>query len=117
MPFVNSDTVEYISYDEFSKVQLKIGRVIHAEAIQGMQKVFKVVVDIGNERRDLAVGAAPYYSPEQFIGKLVVVCINLEPRKIGGMISNGMLLAAEGPGGRPTFLTVADDTPIGSAVR
>ena len=111
------DTVEYVSYDEFSKVQLKIGRVINAEAIQGMQKVFKAVVDVGSERRELAVGAAPYYSPEQFIGKLVVVCTNLEPRKIGGMMSNGMLLAAEEPGGRPAFLTVAEDTPIGSVVR
>ncbi len=117
MPFVDLDSIDYISYDEFSKVQLKIGKVIHAEAIQGMQKVLKAVVDVGSERRELAVGAAPYYSPEQFIGKLVVVCTNLEPRKIGGMMSNGMLLAAEGPGDRPTFLTVADDTPIGSVVR
>jgi methionine--tRNA ligase beta chain len=114
---VDLDTVEYVNYDEFSKVQLKIGRVIHAEAIHGMQKVFKAVVDVGSERRELAVGAATYYSPEQFIGKLVVVCTNLEPRKIGGMMSNGMLLAAEGPGGRPAFLTVAEDTPIGSVVR
>ena len=114
---MDSDSNQYISYDEFSKVQLKIGKVIHAEAIPGMKKVYKAIVDLGSERRELALGGATYYSPEQFVGKLVVVCANLEPRKIGGMMSNGMLLAADGPDGRPTFLTVADDTPIGSIVR
>ena len=82
-----------ITYDEFSKVHLKIGKVIHAECIPGMNKVFKVVVDIGDERRDLAVGAALYFSPEQFVGRMVVVCTNLEPRRIGSLTSNGMLLA------------------------
>ena len=76
---------KYITYDEFSKMHLKIGKVIHAETIPGMKKVFKVIVDIGNERRDLAVGAAPYFSPEQFIGRIVVVCTNLEPRRIGSL--------------------------------
>jgi methionine--tRNA ligase beta chain len=106
-----------ITYDEFSKVHLKIGKVIHAECIQGMNKVFKVVVDIGDERRDLAVGAALYFSPEQFVGRMVVVCTNLEPRRIGSLSSDGMLLAAEGTDGRPAFLTIADDAPLGSAVR
>lgn len=108
---------KYITYDEFSKMHLKIGKVIHAETIPGMKKVFKVIVDIGNERRDLAVGAAPYFSPEQFIGRIVVVCTNLEPRRIGSLTSNGMLLAAEGRDGRPAFLTITDDAPLGSAVR
>jgi methionine--tRNA ligase beta chain len=112
-----SDEDMYITYDEFSKIHLKIGKVIHAETIPGMNKVFKVIVDIGNERRDLAVGAAPYFSPEQFVGRIVVVCTNLEPRRLGSVTSNGMLLAAEGPDGRPAFLTIADDVPLGSAVR
>ena len=112
-----SDEDKYITYDEFSKIHLKIGKVIHAETIPGMNKVFKVIVDIGNERRDLAVGAAPYFSPEQFVGRIVVVCTNLEPRRIGGVTSNGMLLAAEGLDGRPAFLTIGDDAPVGSAVR
>jgi methionine--tRNA ligase beta chain len=116
--FVTSEKGEtHVTYEEFSKVHLKIGKVIHAERIQGMKKVFKVVVDIGDERRDLAVGAAPYFSPEQFVGRIVVVCTNLEPRRIGNLTSNGMLLAAEGPDGRPAFLTIRDDVPLGSAVR
>jgi methionine--tRNA ligase beta chain len=107
----------HITYDEFLKVHLKIGKVIHAERIQGMKKVFKAIVDIGDERRDLAVGAAPYFLPEQFIGRTVVICTNLEPRRIGNLTSNGMLLAAEGPDGHPAFLTIDDDVPLGSVVR
>lgn len=106
-----------ITYDEFLKVHLKIGKVIHAESIPGMKKVFKVIVDIGKEQRELAVGAAAFSSPGQFVGRIVVVCTNLEPRRIGGVTSNGMLLAAEGPDGRPAFLTIGDDVPVGSAVR
>ena len=112
-----SDEEISITYDEFSKVHLKIGKVIHAETIPGMKKVFKVIVDIGNEKRELAVGAAAFFSPEQFVGRIVVVCTNLEPRRIGGVTSNGMLLAAEGPDGRPAFLTTGDDALVGSAVR
>ena len=112
-----SDEEICITYDEFLKVHLKIGKVIHAESIPGMKKVFKVIVDIGNEQRELAVGAAAFFSPGQFVGRIVVVCTNLEPRRIGGVTSNGMLLAAEGANGRPAFLTIVDDIPIGSAVR
>ncbi|MFZ0222915.1 MAG: methionine--tRNA ligase [Candidatus Nitrosopolaris sp.] len=106
-----------ITYGEFTKVHLKIGKVIHAECIPGMNKVFKVIVDIGYERRDLAVGAAPYFSPDQFVGRMVVVCTNLVPRRIGSLTSNGMLLAAEGADGRPAFLTIVDYAPVGSVVR
>jgi methionine--tRNA ligase beta chain len=111
-----SDEEISITYDEFSKVHLKIGRIIHAENIPGLKKVFRAKVDIGHEIRDLAVGAALYVTPEQFVGKTVVVCTNLEPRKIGNVISNGMLLAADGPEGRPSFLTTSEDVPVGSPV-
>ena len=83
-----------ISYEEFSKVRLKIGKVIQAEGVPGLKKVIKVRVDIGTDQRDLVVGAAPFYKPEELVGKVVVVCTNLEPKKIGGIVSNGMLLAA-----------------------
>ena len=104
---------ELITYEEFSKVHLKIGKVIQAESVPGMKKVFKVTVDIGKEQRNLAVGAALYYNPEELVGRSVVVCTNLEPKKIGSIISNGMLLAADGPGGRPLFLTITEDVSNG----
>lgn len=105
-----------MTFEEFSKVQLRIGKVIHAESMPGMKKVFKVKVDLGGEQRELAVGGATYYSPPEFVGKMVVVCANLEPKKIGGIVSHGMLLAADGPEGKPIFLTVDSEAPIGAPV-
>jgi methionine--tRNA ligase beta chain len=107
---------ELITYEQFSKIHLRIGKVIRAEKVPGMKKIFKVTVDIGEEQRDLAVGAALYYNPEELVGRAVVVCTNLEPKKIGGIISNGMLLAADGPEGRPVFLTITENVSNGSLV-
>ncbi|TLY05757.1 MAG: methionine--tRNA ligase [Thaumarchaeota archaeon] len=109
-------TEQFITFEEFSKVHLKVGKVIHAESMQGMKKVFKAKVDLGTEQRELAVGDAQNYKPEEFVGRTVVVCTNLEPKKIGGMISRGMLLAADGPEGKPVFLTITEDVPVGAAI-
>src|SRR3712207_1341288 len=105
-----------ITFDEFSKVQLKIGKVIQSESVPGMKKVFKATIDLGNEQRELAVGGALYYKPEEFVGRSVVVCTNLEPKKIGNIVSRGMLLAANGPDGRPVFLTISEDIPPGAPI-
>ena len=107
---------QYITLQEFSKVQLKIGKVTRAEGIPGMKKIFKATVDLGTEQRELAVGGAIYYKPEEFVGRLVVVCTNLEPKKMGNIISEGMLLAADGPEGRPVFLTISEDVPVGASI-
>jgi methionine--tRNA ligase beta chain len=107
---------QFITFEEFSKVHLRIGKVIHAESIQGMKKVFKAKVDLGTEQRELAVGGALHYKPEEFVGRTVVVCTNLEPKKIGSIVSRGMLLAADGPGDKPVFLTITEDAPVGAQV-
>lgn len=107
---------QFITFEEFSKVHLRIGRVISAEAMQGMKKVFKATIDLGSEKRELAVGGAHHYKPEEFVGRTVVVCINLEPKKIGSIISRGMLLAADGPEGKPVFLTITEDAPVGAPI-
>lgn len=111
-----SEVAQKITFDEFKKVKLQIGKVVSTEAIPTMNKVFKAVVDIGGEKRDVAVGAAPWIKPEDFVGKIVVICTNLQPRKIGEMTSNGMLLAADGPEGRPVFLTIAEDVSLGAPI-
>ena len=111
-----SGPARYITFDEFMKVKLQIGKVISVESIPKMKKVFKAVVDIGTERREVAVGAALWIKPEDFVGKTVVICTNLEPRKIGDTMSNGMLLAADGPEGKPIFLTTVEDTPPGAPI-
>ena len=106
-----------ITFDDFIKVQLKVGRVESAETMPKMKKVFKATVDVGGgEKRVVAVGAAPWIKPEDFVGKTVVICMNLQPRKIGDIESNGMLLAADGPEGRPVFLTVSEEAPSGALI-
>jgi tRNA-binding protein len=107
---------QYVTFEDFSKIHLKIGKIIHAESIPGMKKVLRVIVDIGIDQRDIIVGAAIFYKPEELIDKVVVVCTNMEPRKIGSIISNGMLLAADGFEGKPVFLTIKDEAPIGAAI-
>jgi len=111
-----SEPAPQITFDEFMKVKLQIGKVISAEPIPKMKKVFKALVDIGTEKREVAVGAALWIKPEDFVGKTVVICTNLQPRKIGDMESNGMLLAADGPEGKPVFLTITDEAPIGAPI-
>jgi tRNA-binding protein len=107
---------QYISFEEFSRVQLKIGKVVQSETMPGLKKVFKATIDLGSEQREIAVGGALHYKPEEFVGRLVVVCTNLEPKKIGNIISRGMLLAADGPEGRPVFLTITEDIPPGASI-
>nr|MDQ3968108.1 methionine--tRNA ligase [Thermoproteota archaeon] len=91
---------QYITFEEFSKVQLKVGKVIKSESMPGIKKVFKATIDLGTEQREIAVGGAMHYKPEEFVGRVVVLCTNLEPKKIGNIISRGMLLAADGPDDR-----------------
>ena len=107
---------QYVTFEDFSKIHLKIGKIIHAESIPGMKKILRVIVDIGIDQRDIVVGAAIFYKPEELINKVVVICTNMEPRKIGSIISGGMLLAADGFEGKPIFLTTSDEAPIGAAI-
>ncbi|MEO9321353.1 MAG: methionine--tRNA ligase [Nitrososphaera sp.] len=107
----------FVTFEEFSKVKFVMGKIISAESIPGMKKVLKATVDIGTEKRQIAVGVAQYYKPEEVVGRTVVVCANLEPKKIGGIISSGMLLSADGPEGRPIFLTASEDVVPGAQIR
>ena len=110
-------TGKTITIDDFSRVSLKVGKIVEAEAMRGMKKVLRVTVDLGSEKREIAIGVAAYYKPEELVGKTVVVCTNLQKRKIGEVISNGMILAADGHEGKPVLLTVDSlEVPNGAAV-
>jgi methionyl-tRNA synthetase len=107
-----------ITIDDFAKVELKVGIVKSAERIQGADKLLKIMVDIGDETRQVLAGIALAYAPEDLVGRKVVVVSNLAPRKMRGQESNGMLLAASaGPDGKPVLCTFAEDIPPGSKVR
>jgi len=89
---------------------------MEATRIPGKTKVLKVKVDIGGEVREMIVGGAEHYPPEYFVGRLFVALVNLEPKRIAGTLSSGMLLAADYQG-RPYWLTVDGEVPPGTKVR
>ena len=107
-----------IGIEDFAKVELRVGLVKSAERIQGADKLLKLLVDIGDEVRQVLAGIAMGYTPEELVGRKVVVVTNLAPRKMRGLESNGMLLAASaGPDGKPILCTFAEDIPVGSKVK
>lgn len=105
-----------ISIEDFAKLDLRVVKVVEAERIPGLSKVLRLKVDIGGEVRDIVAGGAEFYDPEYFKEKLFIALINLRPKKIGGVLSRGMLLAADFKG-KPVWLTVMDDVPPGTRIK
>src|SRR5205807_8444081 len=84
---------EKIGIEDFAKVEMRVGQIKTAERIVGADKLLKITVDIGTEIRQICAGIAQYYEPEKLIGRKVAVVVNLEPRKLRGVVSNGMIVA------------------------
>jgi len=108
--------VVFIDYAEFSKVQLRIAKVLVCEKHPNADKLLRLEVDLGDERRQLVAGIAAAYKPEELVGRLIVVVANLKPAKLRGLESQGMLLAATRPDGEPRLLMPDADVPPGSRV-
>jgi methionine--tRNA ligase beta chain len=104
-----------ITFEEFKKVDLRIGKIIKAENVEKSKKLLKLQVDVGEEERQILSGIAEFYNPEDLIGKEVVVVINLEPRKMMGLESQGMLLAA-GSEEKPVILKPEEEVGAGSKI-
>jgi len=105
-----------ISFNEFQKTELKVAKITKAEDIEGKDKLVKLEIDLGEETpRTLVAGLKPAYSAEELVGKTIVVVANLEPAKIAGIESNGMLLAADSENG-VVLLTLDRDIAVGSSV-
>src|SRR5690349_5176927 len=102
-----------ISYEDFSKLDIRVAKITAAEKIPGKSKIIKGMIDIGTETRLVIVGGAEHFQPEELIGRKVIVIVNLEPRKIAGIESGAMLLAAD-LSGKPFWLTVTEDVPLGT---
>ena len=109
---------EYITIDDFCKVQMKIGKILACEKVEESSKLLKSTVKIGEETRTILSGIAKYFTPEQMVGKKVVVVTNLAPRKMlkGKYTSEGMILAAEDENGTLSLLTVDGATEDGAGV-
>lgn len=106
-----------ITIDDFKKIDLRLAKVVGAEKIQKSEKLLKLKIQIGEEQRQIIAGIAKTYEPERLIGKLVVVVANLQPAKLMGEESQGMLLAANDSEGRLSIVTIEDELPTGSVVR
>ena len=110
------DKKETITIDTFAKIELKVGKVIACEKLQKSNKLLKSTVEIGDETRTILSGIAKYYTPEEMVGKLVVVVTNLAPVKLCGTISEGMLLCASDPNGNVVLLTPEQVVQSGSKI-
>jgi len=108
--------VPNITYDDFTKLDLRIAKIVNTEKIPGKSRIIKGIIDLGEEKREVIIGGAEYYQPEELVGKTVVVIANLEPRKIAGFESNAMLLAAD-VNDKPFWLTVSEEVPLGTKIK
>ena len=106
-----------ISFDEFMKMDIRVGTILSAEKVKKADKLLQLAVDLGSETRTIVSGIAQHYSPEQVIGKSVSVLCNLEPRKIRGVESKGMILMAENDEGQLMFISPEKAFQVGAEIR
>jgi methionyl-tRNA synthetase len=106
-----------IGIEDFAKVEMRVGLVKSAEKVAGADKLLKLMVDVGDEVRQIVAGIATAYQPEELVGRKVVVVANLAPRKLRGVESNGMLLAASTGEGKPVLCTFAEEVPVGARLK
>lgn len=104
------------TYDDFMKIELKVGKVLEAEEVPEASKLLKLKVDIGGQTRQLVAGIKKNYQPQDLIGREVVVVANLDPKVVMGVESQGMVLAASDESG-PILLRPDKDVPPGSKVK
>ncbi len=105
-----------ISIDDFKKCELRVGSVMHAERVEGSDKLLKLLVDVGFEKRQILAGVGKNYEPAELVGRDIVVVVNLEPRNMMGLESQGMILAASSIDG-PVLLVPEKQVPPGSEIR
>jgi methionyl-tRNA synthetase len=106
-----------ITIDEFAKIELRVAQVKVAERVKGADKLLRLEVDLGTETRQILAGIAEAYAPETLIGRKIVIVANLAPRKLRGLESNGMLLAASLEGGKPVLAGFLEDVPVGARLK
>jgi methionyl-tRNA synthetase len=108
---------QYISIDDVVKVDLRVAQILVAERIPKADKLLRLEVDLGYEKRQILAGIAQYYEPEKLVGRKIVIVANLAPRKMRGLESNGMLLAASLEGGAPVLAGFLEEVPLGARLK
>lgn len=107
---------EEITFDYFSKLDLRIGKIIEASAVPESKKLIKIQADFGSEKRQCIAGLLKYYTPEELVGKKCVFLLNLQRRMLAGLESQAMILAAEDVAGNVTVLQPEKDIAEGSKI-
>lgn len=102
-----------VTKDDIDKIEIKVGTVTAAERVEGTDKLMKLDIDFGDEKRQVLTGVAEYLEPEHFVGKQIPVFTNLQPRKFRGLESQGMILAVD-VDGKPVLLHPEEEVPNGS---
>ena len=104
-----------ITYDDFAKLDLRVAKITAAEAHPNADRLIVLQIDLGDEQRQIVAGLRQWYTPEEMVGMTIVVVANLEPARLRGVESNGMLLAVDGEE-RVALLTTTDDAAAGAKV-
>jgi len=112
-----SPAAQHITIDDFVKVDLRVAQILVAERVPKADKLLRLEVDLGYEKRQILAGIAQFYEPEKLIGRKIVIVANLAPRKMRGLESNGMLLAASLEGGAPVLAGFLEEVPLGSRLK
>jgi len=108
---------QHITIDDFIKVDLRVAQILVAERVPKADKLLRLEVDLGYEKRQILAGIAQYYEPEKLIGRKIIIVANLAPRKMRGLESNGMLLAASLEDGAPVLAGFLEDVPLGARLK
>ncbi len=109
---------QHISIDDFAKVELRVAQILVAERVPKADKLLRLEVDLGYEKRQILAGIAQYYEPEKLVGRKIVIVANLAPRKMRGLESNGMLLAVSlPPDGAPVLAGFLEEVPLGARLK
>jgi methionyl-tRNA synthetase len=109
---------QHITIDDVIKVDLRVAQILVAERIPKADKLLRLEVDLGYEKRQILAGIAQYYEPEKLVGRKIIIVANLAPRKMRGLESNGMLLAASlPPDGAPVLAGFLEEVPLGARLK
>jgi len=105
-----------ITFEDFKRLDIRIGKILLAEKVEGTDKLMRLEIDFGVQKRQVVAGIAEFYQPDQLVGKEIPVVLNLEPRTIRGTESHGMILAADDEG-KAVLLHPEKEVPPGSVIR
>ena len=113
----DKEPTNIINFKDFGKVEMVVALILDAEKVENADRLLKLEVDTGEDKRTLVAGVAEYYTSDELIGKKIIIVKNLKPAKIRGVHSRGMILAASGPDGRPYIPIIPEETPVGAKLK